>query len=123
MPNRTAQLPGISRLQGALAVVLATVVFALGLLSVSPTAHAHLHAGHDECHDTSSEPHTHSQPHDDAGCAVTLFQHGVTTPVDLPRVAAPLAAPVASVSPTRDTLELPAPPHLLRPARGPPSLG
>jgi hypothetical protein len=108
----------LSRPLGVLAGFLAGVVLMLSLLSVAPSLHAHLHA-HAE---TVDHDHHHSSAdHDDLGCAVTLFQHGATAPLELPRLATP-PAPVwiAMLPPSRDTPALSAPGQLLRPARGPP---
>jgi hypothetical protein len=109
-----------SRLKGVLVWMLAGLVLALGLLSVSPKAHAHLH-GHD-----SDAQHTHAPlaaGHDDDGCAITLFQHGVTTPLDLPSIATPRTPCIATLTPALVTDAPSAPRHLLRPARGPPCIG
>ena len=117
----------LGRLQSVLAWWLAGMVFALGLLSVSPSAHAHLHIqAHDGEHAAHSHAHEHpasAVPHDDAGCAVTLFQYGVTTPLDLPRLEAPRAALIATLAPAPDSTPHPAPQHRLQPARGPPCIG
>ncbi|CAM3001832.1 hypothetical protein [Rariglobus hedericola] len=109
--------PTLSRTQSALTWLLAGLVFALGLLAVSPSAHAHLH--------DSSSAHHHDAPFatDDAGCAITLFGHGITTPIDLPRITTPRITWTANVPPARDTLAVSAPRHLLWPARGPPYIG
>lgn len=119
MPSRA--LPTTtSRPQGVLVWWLAGLVFALGLLSVSPKAHAYLH-GHD-----SDTQHTHAPlaaGHDDDGCAVTLFQHGVTTPLDLPSIDTPRTPCIATLTPALSTDSPSAPRHLLRPARGPPCIG
>ena len=117
------------RLHSVLVWWLAGMVFALGLLSVSPAAHAHLH-GHDHNDDHAHHSHDHAHdhpapaaPHDDSGCAVTLFQQGVTTPLDLPFLQSPRAALIATLAPAPDSSPLPAPHHRLQPARGPPCLG
>jgi hypothetical protein len=108
----------VSRLQGALAWMLAGLVFALGLLTVSPTLHAHLHG-------ETSDHHRHAtaHPHDDSGCAVTLFQQGVTPPLDLPRLDIPRETWIATLPPAPDTPIPAAPSYLLQPARGPPCIG
>lgn len=98
--------------------MLAGVVLALGLLTVSPTLHAHLH-GEPTAHNEHAAPH----PHDDSGCAVTLFQHGVTTPLDLPRLDIPRETWIATLPPAPDALTPASPRHLLQPARGPPCIG
>jgi hypothetical protein len=124
--NSTA--PG--RLQSVLVWWLAGMVFALGLLTVSPAAHAHLHAyEHDGDHASPAHAgHTHEHPapavpYDDSGCAVTLFQQGVTTPLDLPRLESPRAALIATLAPAPADSPVPAPSHRLQPARGPPCIG
>ena len=50
------------RLQSVLVWWLAGMVFALGLLSVSPAAHAHLH-GHDHNDDHAHHSHDHAHDH------------------------------------------------------------
>jgi hypothetical protein len=118
MPSRRATPTTPSRSQGALVWLLAGLVFALGLLSVSPKAHAHLH-GHD-----SDEHHSHAPAaHDDAGCAITLFQNGVTTPLDLPRLDTPEYQRISTLPATGDTRLIPISHHRLPPACGPPCIG
>jgi hypothetical protein len=119
--SSTSDAPG--RLQSVLVWWLATMVFALGLLSVSPSAHAHLHAGDHSGHAHADEHPAHAVPHDDAGCAVTLFQQGVTAPLDLPRLGSPRAALIATLAPAPAANPLSSPQHRLRPARGPPCIG
>jgi hypothetical protein len=94
------------------------MVFALGLLAVSPQTHAHLH-------DHNGEDHHHgpSVVHDDYGCAVTLFQQGVTTPLELPTLDTPRVTYIATLPLAPKTSVLSAPRHLLQPARGPPGRG
>lgn len=117
MPHTRPHSRTVSRSQRVLACALAVLAFALGLLAVSPSAHAHLHSHGDDHHDGVP------RVHDDSGCAVTLFQQGVTTPLDSPRVVTPRDFHIASVSPARDSLAPAAPRHLLQPARGPPCIG
>ncbi|MDF3055898.1 MAG: hypothetical protein K0R17_113 [Rariglobus sp.] len=117
MPSSRTQPSAVSRLQGALAWLLAGLVLALGLLTVCPSAHAHLHDHHETTQD--GLPVTH----DDSGCAIVLFQHGVTTPMDLPRLTVPPAAWIATLPPAGDFRPFSAPRHLLQPARGPPCIG
>jgi len=85
----------------------AVLIFALGVLAVSPTLHQELHAG---------TPSTL----DDGGCAVVLFGNGVA-------VALPLAAlppPSAQWGELPDVVSqevlLDSPRYLLQPERGPP---
>lgn len=71
------RLPMWSRLTAAFAACL---IFALGLFSVSPAAHAWLHArdGGSAAHSTSpSQP----GPATDDGCAIVLFSSGVLAAV------------------------------------------
>jgi hypothetical protein len=116
--SSTRHAPAISLARSALTWLLAGMVFSLGLLAVSPSAHAHLHESSHAHHHDDAPPAT-----DDSGCAITLFGHGVTTPLNLPRLATPRITWIASLPPARDTLPLSAPRHLLRPARGPPGIG
>ena len=74
----------------ALAALLAALIFALGLFSASPDAHAWLHA-HAAAHaHEAGDPHTHDDPtavaSDDTGCAILLYAQGllVATPLSLP---------------------------------------
>ena len=106
-----------SRLQGALATLLAVWVFALGLLTVAPEAHALLHG-----ESASHADHNDSATHDDSGCAVSLFQQGVTTPLDLPRIGAPCECEEASVLGMIDRV-LAQSPRCRPPACGPPQIG
>ncbi len=122
MPPLRPQPLALSRITCVLAWFLAGLVVMLSLLTVSPSLHAHLHheAGahdHDNNHDTAAA-------HDDLGCAVTLYQQGLTAPLALPQLETPhCTLGIATLPPARDTLALSAPPHRLRPARGPPDLG
>ena len=119
MPSHLATPTLLSRRQGVLVWLLAGLVLALGLLSVAPKAHAHLH-GHD-----SDEQHSHAPlaNHDDAGCAITLFQHGVTTPLDLPRLDTPESLWISTLTPALVTKAPSALHHRLPPACGPPCIG
>ena len=119
MPAHRALSSTPSRPRGVLVWLLAGLVFALGLLSVSPNAHAHLH-GHD-----SDEHHSHAPlaAHDDAGCAITLFQNGITTPLDLPRLDTPEPLWISTLPLAGDTRLIPTSHHRLPPACGPPCIG
>jgi hypothetical protein len=99
------------RPRGMLVWLLAGLVFALGLLNAAPSLHERLHA------------HDHATVHNDAGCAVTLFAHGVTTPLDLPQVNAPRTACIATLSTAPDRLDLTSADHLHPPGQAPPLLG
>lgn len=99
--------------RGVLVWLLATLVFALGLLHAAPTLHEHLHGNDPD----------HAVVHDDAGCAVTLFAHGVTPSQDLPRITAPRIAAIAVFASARSDVNLTAAQHLQPPGRGPPRIG
>ena len=105
-------LPAFARrTRAAFAWVLAGLVLALSLLTAAPALHAHMHAG------------DHAVAHDDAGCAVTLFGHGVTTPLALPRVKSPEIRQTGTVTPVRTEWLLTAAPRLRPPGRAPPCSG
>lgn len=105
----------VSRFERVLAWLLAGLVFALGLLAASPAAHALLHD-----HPTATHDHADASHDDDAGCVITLFQHGITVPLDLPRLDTPPARQVERIL-LPSSAAIPAKPrHLLQPARGPP---
>jgi hypothetical protein len=109
MPPIRPRTPSDHRLNGVVVWLLVALVFGLGLLSVSPNAHAHLHADH---------------AHDEAACAVTLFQQGITTPLAFPQVGTPgNRVWIATLFPAREALALSAPRHLFQLARGPPRSG
>lgn len=117
MSSSRLQSTAPGRPQRVLVWLLAGLVLALGLLTVSPAAHARLHEAN------PLRDHTALPSPDDTGCAVTLFQHGVTTPLDLPHVETPSPGwALISLTPAPDRLTLSAPRQLLRPARGPPAL-
>ncbi len=106
--------PSVAALtRGALVWLLAVTVFALGLLGSAPAAHDWLH----------SDDTDHAVAHDDAGCAVTLFAHGATTPLELPRVIAPRPAFISSLATKPLLLLLSAANHLTPPVCGPPYIG
>jgi hypothetical protein len=113
MPSlrQKTRLPASARV--ALAGLLAITVVVLGLLEFAPAAHHWLH-GHDA---------SHAVAHDDAGCAVTLFAHGTTTPLELPHVIAPRPVFIATFAAEPLSLLLTATHHLTPPGRGPPALG
>lgn len=99
------------RTRDAFAWALAGLVLGLSLLTASPALHAHVHAG------------DHAVAHDDSGCAVTLFGHGVTPPIALPRVEAPAVRYTATLLAAQIELSLTATPGLRPPGRGPPCIG
>lgn len=113
MPSSRAK-PSVATLtRGALVWLLTVTVFVLGLLGAAPSAHAWLH----------SDDADHAVAHDDAGCAVTLFAHGATTPLELPRVVAPRPVFITSLAAEPFILLLSAAHHLTPPACGPPCTG
>jgi hypothetical protein len=126
LPTKTTP---VSRLQCAVAWLLVGLVLTLGLLAVSPEAHARLHVAFDSPAAPSlcgEQPHgsshagTHASPHDDSDCAVSLFQLGVTAPLALPRLSCPQRVWIVSHAQPGEH-PLPSPPaHRLQPARGPP---
>jgi hypothetical protein len=134
-PVPTKTIP-VTRLQCVVAWLLVGLVLTLGLLAVSPEAHARLHAAFDSpaapghCGDQShGVPHgsspslPHAAPHDDFDCAVALFQLGVTAPLALPRLSCPQRVwSVSLPQPGEHPLPPPAP-HRLQSARGPPAHG
>jgi hypothetical protein len=111
MPHRHLPTTSSFRPRGMLVWLLAGLVFALGLLNAAPSLHERLHA------------HDHATAHNDAGCAVTLFAHGVTTPLDLPRITAPRTACIATLAPASGRLDLTSADHLHPPGQAPPRLG
>jgi hypothetical protein len=105
--------------QRAIVWLLVGLVMTLGMLAVTPDLHARLHASTDDHH------HHHATPsaRDDSDCVVTLFHGGVTPPLDLPTLEAPVFARICSLPPARDARFIPAPRQMLRPVRGPPVIG
>jgi hypothetical protein len=108
--------PPLSARLGAAA--LAMLVMLLGLLAVSPEAHAWTHtkaeATADADHDhASTSPHHH--------CAITEFAHGVTPALDLIVVSEPVS-PGEVTYPAPSILDLPETPWRLLPGRGPPAV-
>ncbi|MCS6243983.1 MAG: hypothetical protein H2172_09030 [Opitutus sp.] len=132
MPSAPAKTAPVTRVQGAIAWLLAGLVLTLGLLAASPETHARLHAAFDapaadgHCGDQphgASHAASHAGAHDDSDCAVSLFQHGVTAPLPLPRLTCPQRVWSVSQSQPSDRQLPPPAPHRLQPARGPPGLG
>lgn len=117
-----------SPLRRGVAVLLAGLVLALGMLAWMPDLHARLHAAaaHSDCAGTSAPPAGDAHPAapaDDSACVVTLFAQGLTTPV-----APPLPLPPRTLADitTAALLEIalpPAPHRLHPPALAPPALG
>ncbi|MBW8781926.1 MAG: hypothetical protein JF599_08570 [Verrucomicrobia bacterium] len=109
-----------SAAQRLLAGLLTLVVLALTVLSVSPDAHAWLHA-----HEHGDRPDSSAAPdlsHDD-GCAITLYAHGITAALDIPRLPAPQENWVQVSASIQRTLYLSVPRYLRQPERGPPVVG
>ncbi|HSI08437.1 MAG: hypothetical protein ACAH89_04720 [Rariglobus sp.] len=113
MPLTRAKPPVAALTRGALVWLLAVIVFVLGLLGAAPSVHDWLHR----------DDAGHAIAHDDAGCAVTLFAHGATTPLELPRVIAPRSVFITSLATEPFILLLSAAHHLTPPACGPPCIG
>jgi hypothetical protein len=110
-----------SAAQRLLAGLLTLVVLALAVLAVSPDAHAWLHA-----HEHGDRPHASDTSSDAAhndGCAVTLFAHGVTAALDMPRLPAPQENWGRMPAVIQRTLYLSVPRYLRQPERGPPVVG
>lgn len=118
----------ISPLRRGIAVLLAGLVLALGVLAWMPDLHARLHAAvtHSDCAQapgsTADDAHP-AAPADDSACVVTLFAQGLTTPV-----APPLPLPprtLAEITPAAlpEIALPPAPDRLHPPALAPPALG
>ena len=129
MSRSAAKTATVTRLQGAIAWLLVGLVLTLGLLSVSPDAHARLHAAFDSpavhvhCGDQPhGVPHgaSHAGVHDDSDCVVSLFQLGVTAPLALPRLSCPQRVWIVSQAQPGERPLPPPPAHRLQPARGPP---
>ncbi len=113
MKSHRHQQP-IGQTKGALVWMLAGLVLALTLLTASPVLHAWLHS-----HDHSPA----AVAHNDSGCAITLYQQGVTTPLEFPQVTPPQVTWVKSFAVPAETRVHTGPDHRLQPVRGPPCLG
>lgn len=101
--------------RGFIAWLLAGLVLALALLGASPRAHAFLHGDADHAHASAA--------HDDGGCAIALFQHGVTAPLALPLLNAPRSRWIGTLPHAGTRTFRSAPDIRLMPAQGPPHLG
>ena len=130
MSSRHAQPSAVSSLKGVIAGLLAGVVFALGLIAVSPTLHERLHATLD-AHTLRNQVgcHTHATTYptdigdDDSACVISLFQHGVIALLALPRLTVPVPAWLATLPVSFAQQLTCGPAYRLQPARGPPALG
>jgi hypothetical protein len=103
----------------------ASLVFALGLLAVSPALHSLVHATPaGSTHTACTHHHPDTPPGDDADhtCAVVLFAQGLALSV---QTVAPESSPVvwhAVDFPAAEEQLLAAPRYLLQPERGPPQV-
>ncbi|HEU5078883.1 MAG TPA: hypothetical protein VFT72_06700 [Opitutaceae bacterium] len=95
-------------LRRALALVLATLVFGLTLLAVSPAAHERLHGAA-----------AHQADHT---CAITLFAHGITASPPPIQIAPALELKSDQIFVHPTDLQLIASKYLLRPVCGPPAV-
>lgn len=121
---RYATRPTLFRRGGAFG--LAALVFLLGLLAKLPVAHAWLHTapepGRARC-EHASAGELDAAPHDDIGCAITLFAQGLPTPDLAPRVA-PFQILADASALTEISQSKPRPPARLHPpAHAPPAFG
>ena len=82
------------------------LVFALGILAVSPTLHEQLHHN--------------APPSSDDGCAIVLFAGGVSMPLTINAVPPPPAEWRELPYVSTNELLLASPRYLLQPERGPP---
>lgn len=101
--------------QGALAWVFVGLVVTLNFLAVSPEAHAYFHQ------ETGDSCKHHDAAKSDEGCAVTLFQNGVTPPLALPQIEAPRFTWIVTRPAVLVTFCYSRASQALPPARGPPS--
>lgn len=107
--------------QRLLAGFLVLVVLALAVLAVSPDAHAWLHA-HERNSRTAASDNPSNAPDND-GCAITLYTHGITAALDIPRLAAPKEDWWQMPAAIQQALYLSVPRYLRQPERGPPVVG
>jgi len=118
----TTLLTALHRLTaGAVAVVIGV----LGLLAVSPEAHAWLH-GHDSGDTCGHSHHAHDSTvpaplGEDEGCVVWLFAQGIDSGVAAMVLDVRPAASVAESPAAPEELRLSPPRYLRRPERGPPA--
>jgi hypothetical protein len=106
------------------ALGMAAMVLALGLFALWPEAHARLHGlkPADTACEHAQGPHDHHEAPlaDDAGCAITLFAHGVPA-MEFAQLAPPPSLLARETIWTDDQgLKPPAADGLLPPAQGPP---
>jgi hypothetical protein len=102
-----------SLLRSVLAVLCAGLVLLLGAAGVNAELHAQLHAGHDwpvADHGVCHGDHDHGgvtkggvHHHDEAGCVVDLFAHGVAAAVEQPHVKAATEVGVELLQTVADT--------------------
>ena len=94
-----------NRLVKGCAVLLAAVVLLLAVLAVCPAAHQWLH---------------HDADHEDHECAVTLFVHGITTPLAAVALVLISWRIISHTVPLAREFSLPAEPCRLPQAQAPP---
>ena len=124
MPRRLPMtlLTALHRLTaGAVAVVIGV----LGLLAVSPEAHAWLH-GHDPVDTCRHSHHAHESTlpaplGEDEGCVVWLFAQGIDSGVAALVLDVRPAACAVDTPAAPEELRLSPPRYLRRPERGPPA--
>lgn len=111
------------------AAVSVAMVCVLGLLTVSPEAHAWLHRhvetatcahGHAHDHSHGTEAGTLPESHDDEGCVVQLFAQGVDVGVAALILDTRWQEIATEAILTPEELSLSPPRYLRRPERGPP---
>jgi hypothetical protein len=96
------------------------LVLLLGVLAACPAAHEWIH-GHEEHAANAPGSHHHdAENHDEDGCVVTLFAHGVITATIFAALIIALFRLVAVTARPGEALCLSAPPYLLPPLCGPP---
>ncbi|MBW8782667.1 MAG: hypothetical protein JF599_12395 [Verrucomicrobia bacterium] len=102
---------------------MAALVFALGLLTVSPQAHAWLHGKTGIfAHASSPVLPATDEADDDSGCAIHLYARGITTGVVLLTVFPSSFSRVEAQVLVEESRWFSPPRYLLRPERGPPAV-
>ncbi|MCC6416132.1 MAG: hypothetical protein IT582_09505 [Opitutaceae bacterium] len=114
--------PTFDALRRLLAAGSAALVFALGLMAVSPALHEWAHAATCEHgHDHSAPTKDDQQPYgDDHSCAVATFAHGLTVAVGVIAPDRTPATPHLEAFPAAAGLLLSRATSLLPPGRAPP---
>ena len=105
------------------AVFSAALVVALGLLTVSPQAHAWLHgkASLTEGSPAAGSPLADASDHEDDGCVVHLYAHGGACEFTIVTVKPAVIQWTEDYVLIERRLSLPQTRYLRRPERGPPS--